>query len=619
MLVSLSCILYTLEAYGQAPKQTPITSQKFVQEHVQLQFLDFNKNSIYFAPAWYKDGIIFVGQKRKNRGFFKHFFASTKDSIAHNPKLLNLDQDSVLHEGPIAYADEMNTLFFTRSNVIHGYETSDQNGKIQLQIFSVKEKINGWGPIKVLPFNADNYSCTSPHFDKNKQRLYFASNMPGGFGGYDLYYCDYQAGLWSAATNLGNLINSENDELYPFIYQGNTLIFSSNAKEGFGGFDFYKSQLDTEVGSIPFLLPAPFNSPKDDLGFIIDPSAHYGYFSSNRDSPKKADNIYYFDSDLPLLVTGGSISLFPIKLIDQDDRSINISNCEVHLELLTPQGNAQDNTAFLSDAKGVANIRARLKTPYKLKLIKEGYETFEQEITFHKSDFNRPFYLKKKIDACFKFSFVTRRLNSQEVLNSEVRIIDENTKIIYDQFAQGCLPTDHDYTVEISAPGYEQLKFFIPAKDLKNYYGENLLIELAPKAMPVPPKNTNEKLNYNSNLESGKLLELDNIYYETEQYKLSNAAKNSLDVVYSLMLKYPDARIEVRSHTDSKGEKSFNQSLSDRRAQEVRKYLMERGIVASRIIANGYGESQLKNQCDDNTKCSSMEHAVNRRTEIRVL
>lgn len=110
------------------------------------------------------------------------------------------------------------------------------------------------------------------------------------------------------------------------------------------------------------------------------------------------------------------------------------------------------------------------------------------------------------------------------------------------------------------------------------------------------------------------------INYEFGSARLTPEAREIIeDRLVTLMKERPNIKIEISSHTDSRGSDEANQNLSERRAQSVVNYLMDRGINASRLVARGFGEARLKNRCADDVPCTEAEHAVNRRTEFRVL
>ncbi|OYU93455.1 MAG: hypothetical protein CFE21_20535, partial [Bacteroidetes bacterium B1(2017)] len=99
----------------------------------------------------------------------------------------------------------------------------------------------------------------------------------------------------------------------------------------------------------------------------------------------------------------------------------------------------------------------------------------------------------------------------------------------------------------------------------------------------------------------------------------ADAKKELESKVIPVLKKYPDLQIELRSHTDSRASEEYNQRLSAARARSVADYLVSRGISSDRLVASGYGESELVNECDDSAKCEENAHQANRRTEFKIL
>ena len=117
----------------------------------------------------------------------------------------------------------------------------------------------------------------------------------------------------------------------------------------------------------------------------------------------------------------------------------------------------------------------------------------------------------------------------------------------------------------------------------------------------------------------GDVIRIDNIYYDRNKANIRPDAAVELDKLVDLLGKYPAMRIEMRSHTDSRATASYNRTLSDKRARAVVAYLKSKGIAGKRMIAKGYGESELTNRCADGVDCTEEEHQQNRRTEIKIL
>ena len=124
---------------------------------------------------------------------------------------------------------------------------------------------------------------------------FFASDMPGGQGGSDLYYCELINGEWAVPVNLGPKVNSSGSENYPYMHQSGKLYFTSDRPGGIGKLDVYFTLLNNGFWEDPVLLPEPINSTSDDFAFVAESNLQKGYFSSNR---RKDDEIYQFVSTI---------------------------------------------------------------------------------------------------------------------------------------------------------------------------------------------------------------------------------------------------------------------------------------------------------------------------------
>lgn len=160
------------------------------------------------------------------------------------------------------------------------------NNKIAL-----KEKNDeGWSEVNLnLPCNSKDFSSMHPCFVPDADKIYFSSDRPGGFGGFDLYVMYYKNGQWSSPVNLGPEINTEGHEVYPFFSTDNKLYFSSDGHAGLGGFDIYHTSNEHGIWKPVSNMGGPVNSIKDDVAFVMDSSNTIAYLSSNRVPEKKMD------------------------------------------------------------------------------------------------------------------------------------------------------------------------------------------------------------------------------------------------------------------------------------------------------------------------------------------
>ena len=157
----------------------------------------------------------------------------------------------------------------------------------------------GWTNFKALPFCNPRYSYAHPTFSKDGKVLYFTADIRGGKettkGGSDIFKVNVlEDGTYGPPKNLGSQVNSYSRDMFPFISADNTLYFASNRPRGFGGFDIYKSTMSSDgTFAKAEILGEPFNSNKDDFSFIMI-SKNSGYLSSKRYGGKGDDDIYYF-------------------------------------------------------------------------------------------------------------------------------------------------------------------------------------------------------------------------------------------------------------------------------------------------------------------------------------
>ncbi|WP_109097601.1 OmpA family protein [Aquimarina sp. AU58] len=241
------------------------------------------------------------------------------------------------HEGTLTITKDGKTLFFTRNNINKRKRTSyDKEGNSNLKLYRAKLKGNQWTAIEELPFNDKTFSTGHPALSPDEKTLYFVSDREGGYGQSDLYKVAINDdGSFGAVKNLGDKINTEGREVFPFVAKDSTLYFSSDSHINLGFLDIYKSNMlkkraDEEVEIKN--LGAPYNSGYDDFAFFLNTDGDSGYFSSNRIGGKGSDDIYIFDKyECKQVLTGvtyDKLTLKPlaevtVKIIDETGKIIN--------------------------------------------------------------------------------------------------------------------------------------------------------------------------------------------------------------------------------------------------------------------------------------------------------
>lgn len=209
---------------------------------------------------------------------------------------------SKFHESSIVFTNDGSTVYFTRNNFLKGKKGKNEDGVILLKIYRASLVNGKWSNIQQLPFNSDEYNVAHPSLSADNKTLYFASDMPGTLGASDIFKVSVNSdGTFGTPENLGNKINTEGRETFPFISKNNELFFASNGHLGLGGLDVFviKFNDDGSTSKI-YNVGTPVNSPADDFGYIVNNETKRGFVSSNRAGGKGDDDIYKFLEQIPL-------------------------------------------------------------------------------------------------------------------------------------------------------------------------------------------------------------------------------------------------------------------------------------------------------------------------------
>ncbi len=268
--------------------------------------MSFNSGAFSdISPVIVKDGIIFCSDKRfsgpkdrttfEGRRLYNIYLAERKDtSDWRKPQEIKSERSSLFNNGPLCFAPDGKTVYFT-SDVETGKATKKRNFKNHSGIFISDLAGTNLVSLRPFAFNNQQYDVGHPSISNDGKYLFFASSMPGGQGGSDLFYCEWMNGQWSTPVNLGPKVNSSGSENYPFIHLSGKLYFSSDRPGGKGRLDIYYTMLNLGRWDTPVLMPDPINSSSDDFAFVADDNLQTGYFSSNR---QRNDDIYQFTSTI---------------------------------------------------------------------------------------------------------------------------------------------------------------------------------------------------------------------------------------------------------------------------------------------------------------------------------
>ena len=450
-------------------------------------------------------------------------FFSQKDEKGKWTKPQNIDTElnSDYDEGACSFSPDGRTMYLTQCK-------SDPSYPRYATICTSQRNDASWGKSTVLTISKDTLSSFAhPAVSPDGQWLYFSSDIPGGYGGLDIWKIRLgKDGVEGGVENLGNKINTEGDEMFPTFRPNGDLYFSSNGHPGMGGLDIFIAKTDTMGNGYVIEHPGyPLNSEADDFGMTFEGLKNQGYFSSNRGDARGWDHIFsFYNPEIVQTVTGW--------VYEKD-------GYELPAALVYMVGNDGTN----------------------LKLNVKGDGSFTQQI-------------KPNVDYVF-LGTCKGYLNHQQQLRVE--------------------PASESCDTVLQFP-------------------------LASIMAPVL---------------------IDNIFYDFDRATLRPESKTSLDELVKLLNENPNITIELSAHCDYKGSAAYNKQLSQRRAESVVNYLIEKGIARERLTPVGYGKEKPKTikkkvaeryeflKADDvlseefirQLKPEEQEicNQLNRRTEFRVL
>jgi len=427
-----------------------------------------------------------------------------------------------------------------------------------------------WSVPEALPGVINSsYSEKSVSISKDESTLYFSSNRPGGFGGLDIYRATKNSnGEWSSVKNLGPKINTEYDEDGPFIdYDGVTLFFSSRGHEGMGGYDIFKSIYtpDDNKWSEPENLGYPINTPDEDIYFIAAPDGKTAYYSSLKEEGMGYQDIYVIT--IPEGIKNTDLTPVEPVVAKKDTATTTIAD--------VPNDQVKKDTVVAEVPVETNNTENVVKTPvdepkkivpltYIVKVVDEN---------------NTPLSAKVKMVGA-KDNVIVK--STQENNVTEFSVTSDAAK---------------DYRLSAELDGYV-------------FYNQNVKIPGAgtePKSLSQTVILKKIAVNVTSVLR--------NIYFDFNRATFKTESYAELNKLENMLRQNSSMKIEIGGHTDGVGSANYNKLLSQKRAEAVKDYLIEKGIDARRVKAVGYGKSRPLASNDDEDE----GRELNRRVEFKIL
>lgn len=292
-----------------------------------------------------------------DHSYFLDIYTSSKKDSTHfsNTNTFKGHVKTNYHDGPILFSKDGRKVYVTRTNLKSERNNGDLTSikRFDIIVFSVDES-GKWDNGVKFPYCSNKYSVGNPALSADGNRIYFSSDMPGGYGESDLWYCDFKNGLWQKPVNLGPNINTEGRETFPYIFENDILFFSSDGRPGLGGLDIYYCSPTLDTHFEPQALSYPINTCADDFGFFLNNNYKTGYFSSNRTGGIGKDDIYYFSATKKII----EMKLQQKGVVYDNTTKLPIQNAKIYL--MNTKGEVID-TATTSE-----NGEYQISVPYNL-------------------------------------------------------------------------------------------------------------------------------------------------------------------------------------------------------------------------------------------------------------
>lgn len=559
-----------------------------------------------FSPTFYKEGIVFVSGRKSsivvkkvfnwdNSSYLDLYYSKIdEDEHIQSPSRFNRRVNTKYHEGPLAFYDNESKVIFTRNNFFEGKEGRSTDDINKLKMYFADYEEGSWGNVKPFIYNDAEYSVGHPAVTPDGSRLIFVSDRPGSLGGTDLWYCYKTEKGWSEPINLGDKVNTEGNEMFPYLHN-QTLYFSSDGYDGLGGLDVYSVFFGDyhDIGEIRN-LGAPLNSSKDDFGYITSNGGESGYFSSNR-GHELYDDIYHFNFTKP--------PTFKIRGLVEDEKDFSIISSASIILLDSASGDTL--RSVINDRKGEFEFDVEWNRKYMLSAVKPSYQSLSTPVINTFNHYNEDVLILMRKKELIVRVIAVDEVTGEMIPKPHIIVLDPHT---------GHSLVPRDIEVDTSEFIIDPNLTYDVAGAKRQYFTKHV-----DRFSGTAPEGEVFWIVPLGEIELDKAIKLDNIYYNLDKSDIRVDAAKELDKLVVTLKSNPTVVIELSSHTDSRGDNGYNKSLSQKRAESATQYLISQGIASERIVAKGYGEEYLTNQCADGIICINEEHQKNRRTEFKVI
>ena len=543
------------------------------EQECVVKNININSKNQDFGMIHFSDSLVLFSSSRRDRSIKQRKWSGnhqpylelykaklTKDGTFDSVARFSEKVNTKYHDADLVFTKDENTIYFSRSNYYKKKYVTDTLGRNLIELYRAEKDSIGEWEIFEMPFNNRNYQTGHPSLSDDETKLYFVSDMPGGYGKTDLYVVDINPdGSYGTPKNLGPNVNTEGKEMFPYVWKDELYFSSDGYQMGQGGLDVFVVDLVEYLPTKSVVnLARPLNSYSDDFGIAFNKTKNKGYFSSNRPGGKGDDDIYTFEFECDQIIAGVTYEL--------ETKVDTITT----VKLFTKDHEELDKTIVYSEGKASA-IDTTL-------VVNKAQDSMY-----------RPQVASKILDSVKVYLLDANNLKLDSVVSNE------NGEY---QFAVECIT---NYKVLAEKEQYEDVEYVIMTTENNN---DTIVADLF--LTPSDIIITRGEM----------MLRVDPIYYDFDKTNIRADSFNAAKRVVQLMRKYPHIKVHIKAHTDSRGRAEYNLTLSDRRAAVLRLGIIQSGIDANRISSQGYGETQPINKCKDGVQCSEAEHQENRRIEF---
>ncbi len=582
--------------------------------------LPLNSEASDFGATTINNSFYFLSTRSKkddyNERYSSDLFVSNinSDAVFETPKKMSGHANTRFGEIGYAIVPKTNEIFICR------YEPGQQDEyslgyNLYKGFLGANREISRPSKFQLDKFR---YAIAYPTLSTDGKFMIFASDAPGGFGGWDLYRAEYTSKGLENIKNMGDKINSAGDELYPFMMNDTIIFFATDGHGGLGGFDIYSKNLSQEK-ELSRNLGNPINSSANDYGIYFD-SGLSGYFTSNRAGGVGHDDIYQFT--IHQLKLSGEV-------IDEGSGD-NLKNVNVTVK----RSIGKDEVLALAD-NGKLVLSAEPGEQLEITIEKEGYETKSFTVNTSNMSFigNHNMQIGKLPVVRLEPEPITFELDPKLLEKPEVSDIFFSVQIatakspISEKYLKRKYTGDKEIVELLDGKYYHyfigKYKSYFEAKELwksrnkKEPFlaykdGKSQRIMKALKEVHVVPAESRDPIVHDF-INKTEQLSSSIIYYGLDLFRVPDNSEAVLEKVVKELNDNPNYFLEIAAHTDKRGSDMYNRALSEERAKFLRKYFVDQGISELRIISHGIGEKQLKNYC---AECSEDDHKLNRRAEL---